>query len=41
MPEEELQLNGQNIPFVNNAKYLGVIFDRRMTCRLHIERTAG
>jgi hypothetical protein len=26
-----LTLNGQNIPFVNNVKYLGVIFDKRMT----------
>jgi hypothetical protein len=41
MPEDELQLNGRNIPFVNNAKYLGVIFDRRMTWRLHIESTAA
>jgi hypothetical protein len=24
-------------PFVNNVKYLGVIFDKRMTWRLHIE----
>jgi hypothetical protein len=31
MPEDDLQLNGRNIPFVNSAKYLGVIFDRRMT----------
>jgi hypothetical protein len=38
-PENQLQLNGRNIPFVNSAKYLGVIFDRRMTWRLHIERT--
>jgi hypothetical protein len=29
-------LNG-NIPFVKNVKYLGVIFDKRMTWRLHIE----
>jgi hypothetical protein len=32
-PESLLSLNGRNIPFVNSAKYLGVIFDRR----LHIE----
>jgi hypothetical protein len=32
-----LTLNGRNIPFVNNAKYLGVIFDRKITWRLHIE----
>jgi hypothetical protein len=31
-------LNGRNIPFVNNVKYLGVIFDKRMTWRLHIEK---
>jgi hypothetical protein len=30
-------LNGRNIPFVNNVKYLGVIFDKRITWRLHIE----
>jgi hypothetical protein len=40
-PENQLQLNGRNIPFVNSAKYLGVIFDRRMTWRLHIERTTA
>jgi hypothetical protein len=28
------------VPFINNVKYLGVIFDRKMTWRLHIERTA-
>jgi hypothetical protein len=37
-PESLLTLNGPNIPFVNNVKYLGVIFDKRITCRLHIER---
>jgi hypothetical protein len=41
MPGDDLQLNGRNIPFVNSAKYLGVIFDRRMTWRLHIEKTAA
>jgi hypothetical protein len=40
MPGDNLQLNGRNIPFVNSAKYLGVIFDRRMTWRLHIKKTA-
>jgi hypothetical protein len=30
-------LNGRNIPFVNNVKYLGVIFHKRITWRLHIE----
>jgi hypothetical protein len=39
VPEDILQLNGWNIPLVNKVKYLGVIFDRKMTWRLHIERT--
>jgi hypothetical protein len=34
-PEVHLTLSGQNIPFVNHVKYLGVIF----TWRLHIEMT--
>jgi hypothetical protein len=37
-PESLLTLNGRNIPFVNNVKYLGVIFDKRITWRLHIEK---
>jgi hypothetical protein len=36
-PEAHLTLNGQNIPFANYVKYLGVIFDKRITWRLHIE----
>jgi hypothetical protein len=36
-PEFHLTLNGQNIPFVNSEKYLGVIFDMKVTWRLHIE----
>jgi hypothetical protein len=36
-PDSLLTLNERNIPFVNNVKYLGVIFDKRMTWRLHIE----
>jgi hypothetical protein len=32
-----LTLNERYIPFVNSVKYLGVIFDRRVTWRLHIE----
>jgi hypothetical protein len=28
MPENDLQQNGQNIPFVNSAKYVGVVFDK-------------
>jgi hypothetical protein len=39
VPEEVLQLNGRDKPFVNNATYLGVTFDWRLTWRLHIERT--
>jgi hypothetical protein len=36
-PDSLLKLNGRNIPFVNSVKYLGVLFDKRMTCRLHIQ----
>jgi hypothetical protein len=38
-PESLLTLNGHNIPFVNSIKYLyiGVIFDKKITWRLHIE----
>jgi hypothetical protein len=36
-PESHLTLNGRNIPFVNNAKYLSVIFDKKVTWRLHID----
>jgi hypothetical protein len=36
-PDSLLTLNGRNISFVNNVKYLGVIFDKKMTWRLHIE----
>jgi hypothetical protein len=32
--EDVLQLNGRDIPFVNNVTYLGVTFDRRLTERL-------
>jgi hypothetical protein len=35
---EYLTLNGRNNPFVNNVKYLCVIFDERITWRLHVER---
>jgi hypothetical protein len=31
LPDSLLKLNGRNIPFVNSVKYLGVIFDKRMT----------
>jgi hypothetical protein len=30
-PESPLTLNGKNIPFVKSAKYLGVLFDRKIT----------
>jgi hypothetical protein len=41
VPEDMLQLNGRDTPFVNNVTFLGVTFDRRMTWRLHIERTVA
>jgi hypothetical protein len=41
VPEDVLQLNGRDIPFVNKATYLGVTLDRRMTWRHHIERTVA
>jgi hypothetical protein len=37
LPEAQFTLNGQNIPFVNSAKYLDVTFDTRNTWRLYIE----
>jgi hypothetical protein len=40
-PEAHLTLNGRNIPFVNDVKYLGVIFDTMITWRLHIEMIKG
>jgi hypothetical protein len=36
-PESRLTLNGRDIPFVNSVKYLGAIFDKKVTWRLHIE----
>jgi hypothetical protein len=36
-PESLLTVNVHNIPFVNSIKYLGVISDKEITCRLHIE----
>jgi hypothetical protein len=36
-PYSLLTLNGRNIPFVNSVKYLGVIFDKKITWKLHIE----
>jgi hypothetical protein len=39
VPDGVLKLNGRDIASVKNVTYLGVIFDRRMTWRYHIERT--
>jgi hypothetical protein len=40
--ESPLTLNGRNIPLVNSVKYLGVIFDKKVTWRLHInDRSQG
>ena len=36
--ESQLTLKGRNIPFVNNVKYLGVNFDRKISWRSHIEK---
>jgi hypothetical protein len=36
-PDFLLTLNGRHFPFVSSVKYLGVIFDMRMTWRLHVE----
>jgi hypothetical protein len=36
-PDSLLKLNGRNIPFVNSVKYLGLLFDKRMTWKLHIQ----
>jgi hypothetical protein len=38
---DDIQLNGRDIPFVNNVTYLSVTFDRRMTWSHHIERTVA
>jgi hypothetical protein len=35
--EDHLTLNGRNIPFVIHVKYLGIIFEKRITWRLHIQ----
>jgi hypothetical protein len=37
LSEAHLTLDGRNILFVNHVKYLGVIFNKRITWRLHIE----
>jgi hypothetical protein len=36
-PDYLLTLNGRNIPFVNNVKYLDVLFDKRMTEIAHTD----
>jgi hypothetical protein len=36
-PVSHLTLNGRYIQFVNNIKYLGVIFYKKITWRLHIQ----
>jgi hypothetical protein len=36
-PDSPLTFNGRSIPFVNSVKYVDVIFDERMTWRLHRE----
>jgi hypothetical protein len=41
VPDDMLQLNGRDIPFVNKVVYLGVPFDRTMTWKHHIERTVA
>jgi hypothetical protein len=35
--EAHLTLNGWTVPFLNHKIYLGAIFDKRFTWRLHIE----
>jgi hypothetical protein len=39
LPGSLLKLNGWNILLVNSVKYLGVLFDKTMTWRLHIQIT--
>jgi hypothetical protein len=41
VPDSILQVNGQDILFVNKVTYLGVALSRRMTRRQHIERTVA
>jgi hypothetical protein len=36
LPDSPLTLTGLNFQFVNSVKYLGVIFDKKMTWRLYI-----
>jgi hypothetical protein len=36
-PDFLLALKGRNIPFVNSVKYVAVLFDKRISWRLHIQ----
>jgi hypothetical protein len=36
-----LTLNGRNIPLVQSVKYLGVIFEKKVTWGLHIKMIEG
>jgi hypothetical protein len=36
-PEASLALNGWDIPVINHVKYLGVIFNKRITWKRHME----
>jgi hypothetical protein len=35
--DDHFTLNGRKIPFVNHVNYLGVILDKRITWKLHLE----
>jgi hypothetical protein len=37
-PDSLVTLNGQNISFANSIKYLNVIFNKKITWKLHIEK---
>jgi hypothetical protein len=39
--EARIIADGRNIPFINHAKYLGVIFDKLITWRMHTETIAA
>jgi hypothetical protein len=36
-PDSLFTMNGRNVPFLNSVKYLGVLFDKRMTWRVRIQ----
>jgi hypothetical protein len=40
VPEDELQLNGHNVTFVDDVYFRDVIFDRKITYRLNTDMTA-